>query len=108
MLVVIESPYKYNPETGYSVAAHREYLDEAIKWCLDHGHSPYASHRMLTRVLDDLNPQQRVQGIRAGLNFHRVVDKVIFFVDLGRSPGMLKALAHCKQNNFNHGFETIR
>ncbi len=90
------------------MAEHKSYLDEAIKWCLEKGHSPYASHRMLTRVLDDLNPEQRKQGIRAGFDFHRVVDKVIFFVDLGRSPGMLKALAHCKQNNVNYEFEMIR
>ena len=84
-LVVIESPY------AGDVAANLAYLDRCVLDCLKRGESPYASHRMLTTALDDMDPIQRAQGIEAGMAFAARVDSRIFYVDLQWSAGMLSA-----------------
>lgn len=97
-LVIIESPYKGN------VSLNERYLRACIRDCINRGESPYASHRMLTDALDDTDPVERAIGIKAGLswrNAHMPIrdsdgtvigyTKVchIFYVDLGKSEGML-------------------
>ena len=46
---------------------------------------------MLTEALDDNNPVERQLGIKAGYYWMQLADVVIFFTDLGWSPGMLTA-----------------
>lgn len=99
--VIIESPYSGD------INLNKRYLNRCKLWCLERGLSPYASHQMLTDVLDDLNPEQREQGITAGFAFAEAGIQRIFFIDLGWSNGMLKALEHSEQNNLPFTVEKI-
>lgn len=86
---IIESPY------AGDVAENKAYLQECIRWCLAHGYTPYASHQMLTEALDDTNPEQRKQGLDAGLAMsHALAGKTapwFWFIDRGVSRGMAAA-----------------
>ena len=90
-LVVIESPY------AGDVAGNLAYLDLCLLDCLRRGESPYASHLMLTGVLDDADQDQRALGIGAGYAWHRAADRVVFYTDCGWSRGMLSALDLCQR-----------
>lgn len=87
--VVIESSY------AGQVERNREYLQRCILHCLANGETPYASHQMLTDALSDSDPQQRAEGIRAGLEMSKAIirsgGRVAFFVDYGWSDGMIAA-----------------
>jgi hypothetical protein len=100
-LVIIESPYKGDLERN------KRYLRSCIRDCINRAESPYASYRMLTDALDDNDPVERSLGIEAGLAWrnafilasrddapHRVFHRVtpIFYLDLGMSDGMDRAL----------------
>lgn len=81
-IVVIESPYAGDVENNV------EYARKAMLHSLELGEAPYASHLLYTQVWDDLDPEQRKAGIKAGVEFHRVADKVAFYCDRGISGGM--------------------
>lgn len=93
-IIVIESPF------AGEVKRNIEYARAALKDSLSRGESPYASHLLYTQpgVLDDLIPEQRRIGIEAGLKFHEIADKVVFYLDYGMSPGMIKAWEAAVQN----------
>lgn len=86
-IVVIESPY------AGSVARNIKYAREALKDSLNRGEAPFASHLLYTQdgVLNDDNPDDRAAGIYAGLQYHSVADKIVFYLDYGMSDGMVKA-----------------
>lgn len=102
-LVIIESPYK--GRNWEDLERNERYLQACIRDCINRGESPYASHQMLTRALDDKNPVERHVGIKAGLAWrhahtpildsdgHTVLGyeevRHIFYIDLGKSEGML-------------------
>ncbi len=83
--VIVESPY------SGEVARNEVYARLALLDCLARGESPYASHLLLTQVLDDTDPIQRDLGIRAGFAWREGATRV-FYVDFGWSTGMLKAV----------------
>lgn len=85
--VIVESPYAGN------VRRNEEYLEHCLLDCLQRGEAPYASHKMYTLCLDDLDPEQRKLGIEAGLAWRRKADERIFYLDFGPSVGMTAALA---------------
>ena len=81
-LVVIESPWRgKNP-------VNRIYMLRCILDSVMRRETPYASHRMLTEVLDDNCPKQRQLGIRCGLAVHSRAETIAFYVDQGWSEGM--------------------
>lgn len=80
--VVVESPF------AGDLAANARYLDACLLDALERGETPYASHRMLTRTLDDRDPNQRELGIMAGRRMAVVLRRVAFYLDRGMSPGM--------------------
>ncbi len=86
--VVIESPYAGDVERNL------RYLRACMRDCICRGESPYASHALLTQegVLDDLNPEERERGITAGYAWWPFVKKIVFYIDLGFSSGMRRAL----------------
>lgn len=92
MIVTIESPFAGNVEFN------REYAKLAMKDSLMRGESPFLSHLLYTQVLDDDNPDQRLAGIEAGLEFQKVVDLVAVYVDLGVSSGMKVAIERAITN----------
>lgn len=84
--VIIESPYAGDVERN------KRYLQACIRDCLARGETPYASHQILTDALDDADPEQRVRGIEAGYGWWDAAEAVVFYVDLGLSDGMRRAL----------------
>jgi len=83
--VIIESPYSGNVEKNI------KYAKKCLKDSLSRGESPIASHLLLTQVLDDTKPEDRQQGINAGLAWLEVADLHVFYCDLGLSKGMIYA-----------------
>lgn len=80
-LVFIESPY------AGDVARNLAYARAAMLDCLRRGEAPFASHLLLTQVLDDTDPAQRAQGIEAGLAWGARADVTVVYGNL-ITPGM--------------------
>lgn len=85
-LVLIESPY------AGEVEAHLKYLYNALTDSIRRGEAPFASHGFYTYFLNDLDPEERALGVELGYRWMSVVSKVVFYTDLGWSPGMIAAL----------------
>lgn len=83
--VIIESPYKGPPE---KVAEHEAYADECMLDSLRRGESPFLSHLLYTRVLNDADPIERSHGLNAAKAWYHVVHAVVVYRDLGISEGM--------------------
>lgn len=91
--VILESPFAAKPG-HYCRDIAREYLSDAMRDCLRRGEAPFASHGLYTQqgVLCDDVPEERSLGILAGLAWQGRADYVVFYCDLGISPGMQRAL----------------
>lgn len=86
-LVIVESPY-FNKNSNI-IVYNKMYAFYCLKDCLiNHNESPYASHLLYTKFLDDNFPEQRSLGIEAGLLWSKLVNKTVLYVDLGISSGM--------------------
>lgn len=86
--VFIESPYQGDVERNL------RYLRACLRDSLLRGEAPFASHGLYTQpgVLDDHDPEQRRLGIEAGFAWWWGTEAVVFYEDLGWSPGMKAAL----------------
>jgi len=93
-LVVIESPYRATQER--SQEQHRAYLLHCLADSIGRGENPYASHHLLTEVLNDDVPMERALGIQAGWSWGAHADAVAVYRDLGISPGMAASIEHYK------------
>lgn len=87
MLTIIESPYAGDVEANVT------YARAAMLDSLKRGEYPVASHLLYTQMLNDNVPEERALGIQAGLEWRKVCDKAVFYVDRGWSSGMLFARA---------------
>lgn len=87
--VILESPF------AGDVARNERYARAAMADCLRRGEAPYASHLLYTQpgVLDDGKPDERTLGIEAGLEWGRVADATVVYMDLGVSNGMAMGIA---------------
>lgn len=87
-LVVIESPFAGDWEQNLA------YARRAMADSLARGEAPFASHLLYTQpgVLDDNNPDERRQGIEAGLAWGECADLTAVYCDLGMSPGMREGI----------------
>lgn len=98
-LTVIESPYAGEIERNL------RYVRACMSDALSRGEAPFASHALYTQdgVLDDAIPEERKAGINAGFEWGKHADIVAFYVDLGLSNGMLKAIefwtGRCNKGN---------
>ena len=83
-LVIIESPYAGNVERNV------DYARAAMRDCLMRGEAPFASHLLYTQpgVLDDSVLEERALGIAAGLEWGKMADRTVVYLDLGMTPGM--------------------
>lgn len=86
-LVIVESPYAGDIEANVA------YARRCLRDSLARGEAPIASHLLYTQegVLRDDVPEERRQGIEAGLAWRAVADVAVFYVDRGWSRGMLEA-----------------
>lgn len=82
--VIVESPY------AGDVELHTAYARAALRDCLQRGEAPFASHLLYTQpgVLNDEVPEQRAQGIEAGLAISNRADATVVYIDHGISKGM--------------------
>ena len=64
------------------------YAQAAMLDCLERDEAPFAPHLLYPAVLDDSEPEQRAQGISAGLEWLAVAEAVVVYQDLGMSSGM--------------------
>lgn len=87
-LVIIESPYAGDVERNV------EYAKACVRDSSTRGEAPYASHLFFTQdgLLDDDDPEQREQGIDAGLAWGGKADLRAVYTDLGISPGMREGI----------------
>jgi hypothetical protein len=95
-LVVIESPFAGS--NAYNVKKNVEYARAAMADSLKRGEAPIASHLLYTQpgILNDDIPEERHQGIEAGLSWAAVSDLTVFYVDRGWSKGMYAAFYRAK------------
>jgi hypothetical protein len=76
-LVLVEHPYAGDVET------HVRYARACMLDCLERGEAPFLSALLYTQVLDDLDVEQRAQGIAAGLAWGEKADYTVVYLDLG-------------------------
>jgi len=88
MLVVVESPYAGN------VGLNETYARACLRFVLDEGHAPYASHLLYTQpgVLRDGVPAEREKGINAGFEWGAFGDERWVFLDRGVGDGMIRGI----------------
>lgn len=84
--VIIESPFAGS--TPNEAEQYAEYARRALRDSLQRGEAPFASHMLYTQVLDDKSPEQRLQGINAGLAWGQAADATVVYKDYGVSSGM--------------------
>lgn len=93
-LVIIESPYAGDVERNIA------YARACVRDSLARGEAPYASHLFFTQdgLLDDDDPEQREQGIDAGLAWGEKADLCAVYTDLGISSGMRVGICRGVEN----------
>ena len=93
--VILESPYAGDVERNII------YARMCVKDSLLRGEAPIASHLLYTQegILNDLNPEERMLGINAGLKWKELADKQVFYIDYGMSTGMEYGLNYAKEHN---------
>lgn len=91
--VIIESPY------AGDIDRNAVYARECLRDSLQRGEAPLASHLLYTQpgVLRDEVPNEREQGIAAGLAWLRAADAMVIYQDLDISPGMKAAMAEAEK-----------
>jgi hypothetical protein len=88
--VVIESPYVGD------LVRNIKYARLCLLDSLKRGEAPYLSHLIYPLVLDDRVPEQRKTGIQAGLEWGRVADLRVVYIDYGITSGMKKGIEDAK------------
>jgi hypothetical protein len=89
ILVLLESPLAGDVDRNV------RYARACMRDCLLRNEAPLASHILYTQpgVLDDLVPEERVLGIKAGLEWGRWADKTVVYANFGITPGMELGIA---------------
>lgn len=98
-IVIIESPY------AGDIDENTKYARKCMADCLQRGEAPYASHLLYTQpeVLNDGIPTERELGIMAGFQFKHIPYAITaFYIDLGWTPGMKKALSYCREHGLQY------
>lgn len=95
--VVIESPL--GAATRAEIDEHKRYARRAVLDSLARGEAPYAAHLFFDQpeLLDDLLPDQRQQGLLAGLTWAAQAEVCAAYLDRGCSAGMRIGLAQARQ-----------
>lgn len=84
---IIESPYAGE---GDDLVRNILYARFAMKYALDRGFAPFASHLLYTQpgILDDKVRTDRLLGCAAGFEWGGHAQRVMVFYDLGITEGM--------------------
>jgi hypothetical protein len=102
--VILESPY------AGDVARNTRYARACLRDSLLRGEVPIASHLLYTQegVLDDSIPEERTMGIDAGHAWLQFASKVVFYIDLGISPGMSKGIERATRLGVEIEFRNLK
>ena len=86
--VILESPYQGDVKTN------TKYARLCLRDSLLRGEAPLASHLLYTQphVLDDLEPDERARGIKAGLAWGIEAEATVVYTDRGITDGMLQGI----------------
>lgn len=103
--VLLESPFK-NPDPQQHLE-NIHYARQCLKDCLNHNESAMASHLLYTQVLNDHEPEERNQGIEAGLVWQTLVKKVVVYYDRGISTGMKLSIQRALKNNIPIEYKSL-
>ena len=90
--VVLESPFQASQ--GYTREQHETYMLHCTADCYARGESPFASHHVGAKVLNDDNPRERAIGIESGWPWGETADAIVVYTDFGISEGMALSIAH--------------
>lgn len=83
--VIVESPYEGGtPQYKNNIT----YLRTIMRYLLQNGFAPMASHELYTHCLADTTPEERKLGIDAGFAWHTKAYAQLFFTDRGFTQGM--------------------
>ena len=88
--VYICSPYR--AKDGAELDRNIEYAQALTKQALNAGLAPITPHLYMTQCLDDKKPQERAQGMAAGMALLKTCDFVIVGVKYGVSEGMSREI----------------
>lgn len=99
-VVMIESPYSGDVE------ANEDYARTALWDSLERGEAPIATHLLWTQVWDDTCEKTRSTALSRCRTLRNRVDNVVFYVDLGFSDGMKRALAECIEDDLSYEFRS--
>ena len=88
--VYICSPYR--AKDGAELDRNIEYAQALTKQALNAGLAPITPHLYMTQCLDDKKPQERAQGMAAGMALLKTCDFVIAGVKYGVSEGMSREI----------------
>lgn len=103
-LVIIESPYAGN------VKINVPYARMCIRDSLNRGEAPIASHLLYTQpgILNDDIPEERTQGINAGLAWLKRAQITAVYTDLGVSSGMEYGIKRAEEAGNKIVYRTIK
>lgn len=91
--VILESPFRES-SPGPKRGRNKRYLRRALRDSIfNHNESPFASHEMFTRALDDNEPHERQLGINLALPWLAAAEKMVVYADLMISTGMQQSIA---------------
>lgn len=85
----VESPLAAATPEGFR--RNVRYAQLCLLDSLKRGEAPFASHLIYPQVFDDLDEDQRRVGMQAGVEWLRMAELVVLYIDLGISKGMTAA-----------------
>jgi len=88
--VIVETPYKARTKKG--LRENIQFARDCARDCLVvYCEAPFLSHLLYTQagILDDNNPQERQDGIDAGMAWGAAAEATVVYLDRGVSTGML-------------------
>lgn len=101
MRVILESPY------AGDFGVHVLYAQQCLLHSLTQQESPFASHLLYTQVLDDLDENQRKQGMRLAIKWYEVADLCAVYTDFGISRGMQYGIDCAKEIGITIEYRSI-
>ena len=109
--VIIESPYGRTVDgkraSAMELVRNVAYAQRTMAHSLSIGEAPFLSHLLYPQCLDDSVPEQREQGIEAGLAWGEVADGCAVYVDYGVTPGMREGMKRHEINRVGVVVRTI-
>ena len=101
--VILESPFAGDIERNI------KYARLCVRDSLLRGESPIASHLLYTQegILNDEIELERMHGINAGLEWKKVADLQVFYIDYGFSKGMQYGMDYAKEHGIKYELRKI-